>query len=90
MRQDARPNILPMLVVQILVEESRGFLLKEFAAWEKAARDQDTSPFRLPGVGRRSTGRNKYPLYFSMAYDEPWKNYTMKKNYKVTRILMTE
>ena len=50
MRQDTRLNILPMLVVQILVEESRGFLLKEFAAWEKAARDQDTSPFRLPGA----------------------------------------
>ena len=25
-------------------------VLKEFAAWEKAASDQDTSPFRLPGT----------------------------------------
>ena len=81
MRQDARLNTLPMLVVQILVEQRRGLLLKEFAAWEEAARDQDTSPFRLPGAAAVNTsiGRNKCPLHFSMAYDEPWKNYSMKK-----------
>ena len=62
MRQDARLNILPMLVMRILVEESRGFLLKEFAAWEKAARDQDTSPFRLPGAAAVNRQKQMSPL----------------------------